>query len=312
MGELAEATGLTVRTLHHYDKVGLLAPSDRTLAGHRMYGEEEVRRLYRILALRRLGLRLEEIASVLDEGRLGLVETVRSHLERVERDLQQQVRLRRRLTRILDALDRSVEPSIDQFIDALEAMAVIEATLEDVVVPVPNEEAEDDAGPFSRHGQPVMLLKEHEGERVLPIWIGHPEAGALAVQLAGGATPRPLSQDLMARLVEAAGARIERVSVSSRRENTFFATVTVVTGDESREVDARPSDAMNLAARVGAPIFVDQQIMDECSVPNRAEVAARLASCGGPHREPSESPQAPGDWRSLVPTPGTHGSQGAG
>lgn len=87
VGELAAATGLTVRALHHYDEQGLLVPSERTEAGHRLYAEEDVECLYRILALRSLGIWLDEIAAVLDDESLGLVETVRRHLERVERDI---------------------------------------------------------------------------------------------------------------------------------------------------------------------------------------------------------------------------------
>jgi len=131
VGELAKATGLTVRALHHYDDVGLLVPSERTSAGHRLYAEPDVKRLYRILALRSLGLRLEEIACSLDEEPTALVETVRSQLRRVERDLDQRQRLRDRLTVILDALERSIEPSLDQFIDAIEVMTMIEANVVD-------------------------------------------------------------------------------------------------------------------------------------------------------------------------------------
>lgn len=87
VGDLAKATGLTVRTLHHYDDIGLLVPSQRTAAGHRLYAEQDVRRLYRILALRRLGMRLDEITSLLDKDGAGLLETVRRHLEQVGREL---------------------------------------------------------------------------------------------------------------------------------------------------------------------------------------------------------------------------------
>ena len=87
VGELARATGVTVRALHHYDELGLLVPCERTGSGHRLYAEEDIRRLYRILALRRLGFPLHEIASLLDDGSLSLADTVRRHLERVERDL---------------------------------------------------------------------------------------------------------------------------------------------------------------------------------------------------------------------------------
>jgi len=78
---------VTVRALHHYDEVGLLVPSERTSAGHRLYAERDVRRLYRILALRSLGLGLEEIACSLDKGPPALAETVRRQLRRVEREL---------------------------------------------------------------------------------------------------------------------------------------------------------------------------------------------------------------------------------
>jgi DNA-binding transcriptional MerR regulator len=100
VGELAGVTGLTVRALHHYDDVGLLVPSQRTSGGHRVYDARDVERLYRILALRRLGLRLDEIASLLDDGGVSLLETVRRHLEQVERELAHQHRLRERLRRI--------------------------------------------------------------------------------------------------------------------------------------------------------------------------------------------------------------------
>lgn len=90
VGELAGVTGLTVRALHHYDDVGLLVPSQRTSGGHRVYDARDVERLYRVLALRRLGLRLDEIASLLDDGGVSLLETVRRHLEQVERELAHQ------------------------------------------------------------------------------------------------------------------------------------------------------------------------------------------------------------------------------
>lgn len=289
VGELAAETGVTVRALHHYDELALLVPCDRTGSGHRLYAEEDVRRLYRILALRRLGFPLDEIASLLDEGGLSLADTVRRHLERVERDLARQQELRRHLVHILDALDRFLEPSVNEFIDALEVMAMIETSLEDVLVPVP-------PGP----GQPAMLLKEVEGERVLAVFIGWPEGNTLALKLAGKVLPRPMAPDLTARLVEASGAHIARVSVSSYRQNTFYATVTLTAGAESQEVDARPSDALNLAARANAPIFVDAQVMDDWSVSSRAEVASRLTECGGPHQKAQETPRPPSEWRSLL------------
>lgn len=308
VGELAKRTGLTVRALHHYDKLGLLVPSERTEAGHRLYAEEDVRRLYRILTLRQLGLRLAEISSLLDGDDSGLIATVRRHLERVERDLEHGQRLRRRLVQILDALERSLEPSVDDFIDAMEVMSMIQTTVEDVVVRVPDEDPEEGL-PF-RPGRPrIVLLKESGGERVLPIWTGFPEADALATQMLGWTTPRPMTVDLTAGLLEAAGARVERVVIEGFRENTYFATVTLIAGGKSHEVDARPSDALNLAARMGAPVFVDQKVMDDHGVASLEDMEARIVASaeaalrearGDAGRLPAEPPGGRGEWRSLL------------
>lgn len=124
IGDLAKRTGLSVRALRHYDEFGLLSPSERSEAGYRLYAEADVRRLYRIVALRQLGFPLEEIASMLDAGEPDLAETARRHLERVERDLESQKRLRRRLAPMVEALERCEEPSIDAFIEATEVTAV--------------------------------------------------------------------------------------------------------------------------------------------------------------------------------------------
>lgn len=107
-----------MRAPDHYDDIGLLVPSQRTFAGHRLDAEQEAQRLDRILAWRRLGVGLEEIGAVLDAGGVSLVEAVRRHLGQVERELEQQHRLRERLRRMRDALERSVEPSVDGYIDA--------------------------------------------------------------------------------------------------------------------------------------------------------------------------------------------------
>jgi len=282
VGELAQATGLTVRALHHYDDVGLLVPSERTSAGHRLYGDEEVRRLYHVLALRRLGLRLEQIAGLLDDDSVSLAETVRRHLEQVERELEHQHRLRGRLRQILDALERSVEPAVEEFIEAMEAMTVIETDVQDVLIRLPAEGADEPPPRNAREGQRMVLLRERAGERVLPIWIGAQEGDLLAARLGEWPQHRPMGPDLTARLLETGGARVERVVIESLRENTFYASVIVSAAGESHEVDARPSDALNLAVRVGAPVFVTADVLDQSSV--HAGVV---------------DTETPEDWRSL-------------
>jgi MerR family transcriptional regulator, thiopeptide resistance regulator len=124
VGELARVAGVTVRALHHYDGLGLLVPSARTQAGHRLYSADDVQRLYRLLALREVGLPLEAIGPLLDAGD-GVADTVRRHLDRVQRQLGALERLRLRLTRLLAALDGD-GASTDQFLDAMEAMTMLE------------------------------------------------------------------------------------------------------------------------------------------------------------------------------------------
>lgn len=314
VGELAKATGLTVRALHHYDKLGLLVPSERTPAGHRLYAEQDLMRLYRILALRQVGLPLTEIESVIEDEGPGLIETVRRHLERVERDLGRGQRLRQSLVRILDELERSLEPSIDQFIDAMEAMTVIETTIAEILLHVPSEDlAAEPHRRFLPNRPRVMLLQESDGERMLPIWTAFPEADVLAAQLGGRVGSRPLTSELTARLLEAADARVERVVVESCSENVYFATVTLMAGGASHEVDARPSDALYLAARMGAALFVDQKVMDDHGLASVAHMEAwLLAKAETLIREqsspsvdiqktlPAEPPGGPGEWKSLI------------
>jgi DNA-binding transcriptional MerR regulator len=126
VGHLAQATGLTVRTLHHWDEIGLLRPAERSGAGHRRYSPEDVQRLYRILALRRLGRSLEDVSAALAAEGPDLRAAVETHLARVEAQLATQRELRRRLRGILDAFDRLGGPSTDQIIDAIEVMTMSE------------------------------------------------------------------------------------------------------------------------------------------------------------------------------------------
>src|SRR3954466_1696397 len=122
VGELASASGLTVRTLHHWDEIGLLRPAERSGAGHRRYSAADVERLYRIVALRRLALSLEEVNAALEAEGPDLRAAVAGHLTRVQREL---ARLRR-LEGILDAIVELDEPSTDLMIDAIEVMTMSE------------------------------------------------------------------------------------------------------------------------------------------------------------------------------------------
>jgi bifunctional DNase/RNase len=105
-----------------------------------------------------------------------------------------------------------------------------------------------------------VLLKEQEGERILPIWVGIGEGSALALHLAEVATPRPMTYDFMAKLLEVGALPIEKVAVTRLHEEVFYATLWVRAGSRVHEIDARPSDAINLALRLRVPIFVDSEV----------------------------------------------------
>jgi DNA-binding transcriptional MerR regulator len=122
VGELAEATGLTVRALHHFDEIGLLRPSGRSATGHRLYANDDVRRLYRVLALRQLGMSLSDIATSLDGHVDALESAVREQLAQVEHQIGLQRQLRRRLVTLLGAMRDTPDPSIDELIAVMEAM----------------------------------------------------------------------------------------------------------------------------------------------------------------------------------------------
>jgi bifunctional DNase/RNase len=116
-----------------------------------------------------------------------------------------------------------------------------------------------------RTGLPVVLLRDPESGSVLPIWVGAAEAQAIALALHGVIVPRPMTHDLMASLLSTLRAEVDEVVIHDLRNNTYFGTVRLrVTGDRKiRDVDSRPSDAMALALRTGAPIRVARKILME-------------------------------------------------
>ena len=130
VGELAEATGLTVRTLHHYHEIGLLTPSGRNGAGHRLYTSVDVRRLHQIRALRGFGLSLASIGQVLaGMSAGGARELLARQLAQVEERIAVAKRLRRNLIDVLTALDHRVEPSASDIVSLIEVMTTVERKL---------------------------------------------------------------------------------------------------------------------------------------------------------------------------------------
>jgi bifunctional DNase/RNase len=114
--------------------------------------------------------------------------------------------------------------------------------------------------------QPIVLLKTADGNKFLPIWIGHPEAAAILMKLQSQAPPRPMTHDLVTDMLEQLGAQVVRITVTELRENTFYAQVTVQQDGNEIEVDSRPSDAIALAIRADAPIFAADRVIEESAI----------------------------------------------
>ena len=109
---------------------------------------------------------------------------------------------------------------------------------------------------------PIVILKDKQGERVLPIWVGMFEANAIALQMENVTTPRPMTHDLLKNVIADLKADIQKIVVSDLRENTFYALIYLTVNGEPVAIDARPSDAIALALRAQAPIFVEDRVID--------------------------------------------------
>lgn len=143
---------------------------------------------------------------------------------------------------------------------------------------------------------PIVILKAEGGTRLLPIWIGLFEANAIALVMEKITTARPMTHDLLKNLADLLGARMQRAVVDSLRDNTYYASVYLLSGGEERRLDARPSDAIALALRAGAPIFVTQEVL------SRSREVEILEDLGEPeqwrqwldHIQPSDFGAPPG------------------
>jgi bifunctional DNase/RNase len=119
--------------------------------------------------------------------------------------------------------------------------------------------------------QPIVLLREAEGSRYLPIWIGAVEATAIAYALEGVVPQRPLTHDLLKTVSESLGASVARVVVTELRDSVYFADLVLAKDDDEITVSSRPSDAIALAARMGAPLFATPQVMEDAGIEIRDE-----------------------------------------
>ena len=109
---------------------------------------------------------------------------------------------------------------------------------------------------------PIVILRDKEGHRVLPIWVGIPEANAIALQIENVQTPRPMTHDLLRNVIQDLKGAVQKVVVCDLQENTFYALIYVSLAGDTLAIDARPSDAIALALRARVPIFVEDSVID--------------------------------------------------
>ncbi len=218
-------------------------------------------------------------------------------------------RLRRLLAAEFDAA--AAGPSIHEEGE----MAMIEVTVDDVVVRAPKDgEAQWLAvGKDGRSTWPndklghwrVILLRERDGQRTLPIWVGPIEGDMIAMRLAGLSIVRPTPFVLMARLVELAGITVERVVVNALRNEIFYALLCLRIDGRLHELDARPSDAIILALHTGAPLFVTPEMLDHADVVMAGTALDQLEEYVRRKREAKdEAPEVPAmAWRRFRSLP---------
>lgn len=119
----------------------------------------------------------------------------------------------------------------------------------------------------ARSNMPIIILRDVNGKRVLPIWVGLFEAQSILFALEGIKPPRPLTHDLLKSIVENLGSQVAKVVINALRDNTYFAQITFALNGKSVNVDSRPSDAIALALRVSAPIYIHDYVLNTATMP---------------------------------------------
>jgi len=153
---------------------------------------------------------------------------------------------------------------------------------------------------------PILILGDEQDKRQLPIWVGLAEANAIALELEKIPTPRPMTHDLIRNMLEALKARVLKVLVNDLRENTFYAVIHLQIGSSEVTVDSRPSDAIALALRVGAPIFVEEEVVAKAKT---VEVVREPEGGESPPPDPAKIKEwlesiKPGDFMERGKDPG--------
>lgn len=163
---------------------------------------------------------------------------------------------------------------------------------------------------FDHLRQTVVVLKDWDGQKLLPIWIGPSEAKSIAIELEGARPPRPLSHDLLLNCLQLIGGRVTRVVINDLQDSTFFATIDIDTPQGMKHIDSRPSDAIAVAVRAKCPVFADGGALDALIEVSEIASAAAVAMSTGDtgefvsddNSESSESASSPDPDDSGAPS----------
>jgi uncharacterized protein len=136
----------------------------------------------------------------------------------------------------------------------------------------------------------LVVLKDLQSPRFLPIWIGPFEADAITIELQGVEVARPLTHDLLKAAIGKLGADIERVAITELRNDTFYAEITLLVNGRRLEIDSRPSDAIALAVRARVPVYVSDEVMDQAAIAPEPDLEADTEA--GAEKAPAEAPEA--------------------
>jgi len=142
--------------------------------------------------------------------------------------------------------------------------------------------------------QRVVVLKEKDSERYLPIWIGNNEADAIVIKLQNVPVPRPQTHDLLKSVIAQLGAKVTRIVVTNLADDVYYAVIEMEAGGRHLEIDSRPSDAIALAVRMEVPIYAEESVLEKGGVTMSSETEAEAAQPGGDkEKEKKEHPRPP-------------------
>lgn len=261
IGNFARQANLTPHQLRHYHELGLLMPVlVDPESGYRYYANAQAATGEAIAILRSVDMPLTEIKELLADPSRG----------RVQRALdRQRARLERRLAEAQEKLERLQQLAEEGRLvsETLKTGEMLEVLVLAIRLHVPSN-------------QHVVLLREKEGERVLPIWIGPSEANGIAMRLGGLDAVRPMTHDFMWTAMSVFGVEIERVVINRHEGEIFYAAVEARRGGQAEVIDARPSDALNVALRAGAPVYVAAAVLDRLAhVPEAPDEVPAPPTC---------------------------------